>query len=102
MLKCEDCGFTIKCCALVCPKCSGELLQVEHESHYWDWDGNVLVCQNTNNQTSMPINIMEELPYCPFCKEELPRPNGFSIGTRGDAPPETRTIQTELKPILKL
>ena len=86
---------------LDCPKCNGvgTLFEIKDQPHYWDWDGNVLVCQKTDHRTHMPADIMEELTYCPFCMEEL-APQGrvkTPASCVGDRPPQARASnQTEL------
>lgn len=89
MLKCRECGFVIKCCFLECPKCGGDLMEVKPQPHYWDLEGCALVCENTHNTTVMPADIMQELPYCPFCHDELAKmPTEYRC--RGDVPVVTR------------
>lgn len=105
MLKCSACGFVVKCCMLDCPKCQsvGTLFVIEEQAHYWDWDGNVLVCQKTAHRSSMPADIMEELTYCPFCMEELaPQKHIEAPATcEGDRPPKARGFGQMELPVLK-
>lgn len=88
MKRCEDCGYVVKCCAISCERCGGNMEDVKDQPHYWDWQGSILVCERTHRQSIMSPDIMHELPYCPFCMEELPKKG--EVSCEGDRPPAAR------------
>ena len=75
-LLCPSCGHSEKGSHVFCPACgSGIMVPVSGASaavHSHAWNGTTLTCRNgCVRSTIMSRDTAREIPYCPFCMEEL-------------------------------
>jgi hypothetical protein len=76
-LLCPDCGHAEKGCFFYCPRCKNGIMKIVEAGAFKSvnhiWNGTELTCRCNGrvHVTMMSPDIANEIPYCPFCLEEL-------------------------------